>query len=296
MRGIVRGRPRISSPEGVQSVNPSITADVEAEDVLARPLPRQNREVGFWVTVWVARIAILALFLGGWQLYGDKSKVQRLIFSTPGNVASTLTGWVHQSAFWDDLRVTLTEAVLGYLVGVAAAVVLASVVFASPLLERFLRPYIAVMNALPKVVLAPLFLLWLGIGISSKVYFTASVIFFIVFYGVYSGMKSIDLKLVDNMRALGASSVSVVRHVYAPAILTWIIAGLRLSFTFALLATVLGEFLGGTEGLGVRISLATQQLQNNVVVAGIVAIALVAVAFDRALVRLERRFAKWKLF
>jgi NitT/TauT family transport system permease protein len=256
----------------------------------------RRREVGFRVTVWVARLAILAAFLAVWQGFGSKSDVEKLIFSTPGQVASTLLGWLHDPTFWRDLRITLTEATLGYLVGVAAAVALAAVVFASPMLERFLRPYLAVLNALPKVVLAPLFLLWLGIGISSKVYFTASVIFFIVFYGVYTGMRSIDLKLVDNMRALGASKASIVRHVYAPAIVTWIVAGLRLSFTFALLATVLAEFLGGTEGLGVRISLATQQSQGNIVVAGIVAIAVIAVVFDRVLVRVEHRFAKWKLF
>jgi NitT/TauT family transport system permease protein len=180
--------------------------------------------------------------------------------------------------------------------GVVSGVVLAAVVFSSTTIERFLRPFVAVFNALPKVVLAPLFLLWFGIGISSKVYFTASVIFFIIFYGVYTGMKAIDVSLVNNMRALGASTVDLTVHVYAPAILTWIVAGLRLSFTFAILATVLGEFLGGTEGLGVRISLATQQLQNNVVIAGIIAIALVAVLVDRSLVRVERRFTRWKLF
>jgi NitT/TauT family transport system permease protein len=118
--------------------------------------------------------------------------------------------------FWTDCGITLTEAALGYLLALVVAVVLASVVFSSPLLERFLRPFIAVFNALPKVVLAPLFLLWFGVGVSSKVYFTASVIFFIVFYGVYTGMKSIDLTLVDNMRALGASTLSLVRHVYGP--------------------------------------------------------------------------------
>jgi NitT/TauT family transport system permease protein len=260
------------------------------------PPLRPQREVGFWLVVWTARLAMLAAFLGAWQWYGSKSAVQQLIFSTPSNVASTMTHWISDPTFWRDLRITLTEAVLGYLLGVAAAVALAGVVFSSALLERFLRPFVAVLNALPKVVLAPLFLLWFGIGVTSKVYFTASVIFFIVFYGVYAGMKSIDLRLVDNMRALGANTVSLVVHVYAPAILTWIVAGLRLSFTFALLSTVLGEFLGGTEGLGVRISLATQQLQNNIVVAGIITIALVAVLFDRALVKVERRYAKWKLF
>jgi NitT/TauT family transport system permease protein len=211
-------------------------------------------------------------------------------------VLTTLGHWTNNATFWRDLGITLTEAVLGYLMGVVSGVVLAAVVFSSATIERFLRPFVAVFNALPKVVLAPLFLLWFGIGISSKVYFTASVIFFIIFYGVYTGMKAIDVSLVNNMRALGASSVDLTVHVYAPAILTWIVAGLRLSFTFAILATVLGEFLGGTEGLGVRISLATQQLQNNVVIAGIVAIALVAVLVDRSLVRVERRFSRWKLF
>jgi sulfonate transport system permease protein len=259
-----------------------------------QPVTRTTSGRRFWA--WTARVLIVVAFVGVWQAIGTRSPVERLTFSTPESVLTTLGHWTNNATFWRDLGITLTEAVLGYLMGVVSGVVLAAVVFSSATIERFLRPFVAVFNALPKVVLAPLFLLWFGIGISSKVYFTASVIFFIIFYGVYTGMKAIDVSLVNNMRALGASSVDLTVHVYAPAILTWIVAGLRLSFTFAILATVLGEFLGGTEGLGVRISLATQQLQNNVVIAGIVAIALVAVLVDRSLVRVERRFSRWKLF
>jgi NitT/TauT family transport system permease protein len=259
-----------------------------------QPVTRNTRGRRFWART--ARVLIVVAFVGAWQTIGTRSPVERLTFSTPESVLTTLGRWTNDATFWRDLGITLTEAVLGYLMGVGSGVVLAAVVFSSTTIERFLRPFVAVFNALPKVVLAPLFLLWFGIGISSKVYFTASVIFFIIFYGVYTGMKAIDVSLVNNMRALGASTVDLTVHVYAPAILTWIVAGLRLSFTFAILATVLGEFLGGTEGLGVRISLATQQLQNNVVIAGIIAIALVAVLVDRSLVRVERRFTRWKLF
>ena len=259
-----------------------------------QPVTRNTRGRRFWART--ARVLIVVAFVGAWQTIGTRSPVERLTFSTPESVLTTLGRWTNDAAFWRDLGITLTEAVLGYLMGVVSGVVLAAVVFSSTTIERFLRPFVAVFNALPKVVLAPLFLLWFGIGISSKVYFTASVIFFIIFYGVYTGMKAIDVSLVNNMRALGASTVDLTVHVYAPAILTWIVAGLRLSFTFAILATVLGEFLGGTEGLGVRISLATQQLQNNVVIAGFIAIALVAVLVDRSLVRVERRFTRWKLF
>lgn len=259
-----------------------------------QPVTRNTRGRRFWART--ARVLIVVAFVGAWQAIGTRSPVERLTFSTPESVLTTLGRWTDDATFWRDLGITLTEAVLGYLMGVVSGVALAAVVFSSTTIERFLRPFVAVFNALPKVVLAPLFLLWFGIGISSKVYFTASVIFFIIFYGVYTGMKAIDVSLVNNMRALGASAVDLTVHVYAPAILTWIVAGLRLSFTFAILATVLGEFLGGTEGLGVRISLATQQLQNNVVIAGIIAIALVAVLVDRSLVRVERRFTRWKLF
>jgi len=259
-----------------------------------QPVTRNTRGRRFWART--ARVLIVVAFVGAWQAIGTRSPVERLTFSTPESVLTTLGRWTNDATFWRDLGITLTEAVLGYLMGVGSGVVLAAVVFSSTTIERFLRPFVAVFNALPKVVLAPLFLLWFGIGISSKVYFTANVIFFIIFYGVYTGMKAIDVSLVNNMRALGASTVDLTVHVYAPAILTWIVAGLRLSFTFAILATVLGEFLGGTEGLGVRISLATQQLQNNVVIAGIIAIALVAVLVDRSLVRVERRFTRWKLF
>jgi NitT/TauT family transport system permease protein len=128
------------------------------------------------------------------------------------------------------------------------------------------------------------------------VYFVASLIFFIIFYGIYSGLRSIDKSLLDNTRALGASKAQLVRHVYAPATASWIVSSLRVGAAFALLAAIFSEFLGATGGIGKRIAVAQQLLQNQVVMAGIFVIAVVALALDRVLIRVERRFARWRVF
>lgn len=251
---------------------------------------------GYRALVWAIRIAILVVFLGAWQIYGTKSDYTKVVIGSPDKIVSVLKDWVSGPSFWADLRTTLTEAGLGYLLGAAAAIATVTVVASMPLLDRFLSPFISLLNALPKIALAPLFLVWFGINLTSKVYFVASLIYFIIFYGIYSALNSIDKTLLDNTRALGASRVDLVINVYIPAIVSWITSSLRLGGAFALLAAVFAEFLGSNGGIGERISSAQQQLMNNDVMAGVFVIAVVALLLDRILVFVERRFDRWRAF
>lgn len=274
--------------------------DLPAESVLEDELKDvptdRTRAVGYRILVWTLRIAILGGFLAGWQILGSSTPYWTLVLTSPSKIWSVLQSWSTGSLFWTDLRVTLIEAALGFLLGTVLAVIVVAIVVATPLLDRFLRPFLAVLNALPKVVLAPLFLVWFGINTRAKVYFVASVIFFVVFYGVEKGLKSIDRQFLDNTKALGATKRQLVRNVYLPAIATWICSSLRLSVAFALLAAVFSEFLGASEGVGRRISNGQQLLHNDEVMAGIFVIAVVALIADRLLLRVERRFTRWRLF
>ena len=200
------------------------------------------------------------------------------------------------SDFWLDIGLTTLEAALGYALGVAIAILLVAVIVPVRALDRFFAPFIAMANALPKIVLAPLFILWLGFSITSKVLFVAAGIFFLIFYGVYSGVRSIDQVLLDNARVLGASRLRLVVDVYLPSIVGWLISSLRLSSAWALTGAVVSEYLGSNSGIGYRIALAQQTLDPSTVIAGIVAVAVLAVVVDRALVLIESRYTQWRVF
>jgi len=253
-----------------------------------------DRSTAYVVTVWTARVGILVAFFGAWQRLGSSSAYWELFVTKPTRIASEMWSWFGEGAFWNDLRATLTAAGLGYIAGVIAAIIAVGLVAPFPVVGRLVRPFIAASNALPKVALAPLFLFWFGIGIGSKVYFVASFIFFIVFYGVYTAVKSINLDLLDNTRVLGASKPQMVRHVYLPAMATWVISSLRIGIPFSILAAVFSEYLGGSAGVGVRIAIGQQMLRNHQVMAGVFILATIALVLDRVLVRAEGHLGRWK--
>jgi NitT/TauT family transport system permease protein len=269
-----------------------------AIDVAAAARQARCRRAGGaprWV-IWLARLAIAGTALTLWQIGGSADGYWNLVFSSPANVLATLLKWVSDPAWWQHLWTTLEEAALGYLLGVSLALALVAAVAPYPVVGRFLGPFIAALNSLPKIALAPLFILWFGIKLQSKVYFVASLICFIVFHGVLSGLRTIDPDLLANTRMLGASRAQLLVEVYIPAILTWIIASLRLSLAWALLSAVIAEYLGSNKGLGFLVATGQQSLQANVVIAGILVVATVSVALDRLLIHAERRMTQWRAF
>lgn len=270
------------------------TGHVVVERVNARQ-PRTLGTTGATLIVWIGRVVVLAVVLGVWGL-ASRSQHWQFLVGDPRTVARQLKGWVQSVGFWSDVGTTLVEAALGYVLGVAVAIVLVAVIVPLPIMARFTAPFIAMANALPKIVLAPVFILWLGFSLTSKVLFVASGIFFVIFYGVYSGLRGIDRVLVDNMRVHGAGTVALVRNVYLPSIVVWLISCLRLSAVWALTSAVISEYLGSNKGLGFRIAQGQQLLNPNTVLAGILVIAVIAVLFDRLFVLVERRFTSWRVF
>ncbi|MFE7421066.1 ABC transporter permease [Rhodococcus sp. NPDC057529] len=269
------------------------TSDPWAEPASADRTRRISRRA---VVVWMTRIGVLAALIAGWQLFGTSSPARELVFSTPGAVVESFWVAFSEGEWGSALFITLQEAVLGFLLGVTAAVVLVAIIVPVPLLARFVAPFVAAANALPIVVLAPMFIVWFGISLQSKVYFVSMAIFFIIFHGLYAGLGAIDKSLVDNARLLGARRFALVKEVYAPAVLTWVIAGLRLSSAWALLAAVVAEYLGANQGIGYEIASAQQQLRTDDVVAGLLLVAVIAVILDRALVRFEAHVSRWRVF
>jgi NitT/TauT family transport system permease protein len=245
--------------------------------------------------VVATQIALFVVVMGGWAAL-SRDEVWVNLVGSPVGVATQFAEWFKDSGFWADVGLTALEGALGYLLGVLIAVVLVAIIVPVRALDRFFAPFIAMANALPKIVLAPLFILWLGFSITSKVLFVAAGIFFLIFYGVYSGLRGIDTALLDNARVLGATRARLISDVYLPSIVGWLISSLRLSSAWALTGAVVSEYLGSNSGIGYRIALAQQTLDPSAVIAGIIAVAVLAVLVDRLLVLVERRYTQWRVF
>lgn len=246
--------------------------------------------------VWVARAVILGGGLGLWEWYGANSTYASFVFSTPTAILSTMRAWVTQGAFWNDVWLTTQVSGLGYLMAIVLALGLVAIVMAAPAIGKFLSPFLAALNALPKIVLFPLFIVWFGLTMKGRVYFVGTAIFFLIFYGVNAGLRSLDRDLIDNARMLGATRTQLVRTIYIPAIVTWLVTSLRVSAAMALLAAVVAEYLNGQGGLGYRIQVGRSLFKSDQVLAGILFVGFMALVVDRVLVRVQRRFDKWRVF
>jgi NitT/TauT family transport system permease protein len=190
--------------------------------------------------------------------------------------------------------VTLEEALLGFVIGVALGVVSGIALGRIQLLAEVFAPYIKVMNSIPRIVLGSIFILWLGLGISSKVALAVVLVFFAVFFNAFQGAREVDRNLVASARILGASRRQVTRHVVLPSAMTWIIASMHVSFGFALIGAIVGEFLGAQRGLGLLISQAQGTFNADGVFAAMVIIAVVALAAEGLITLLERRLLSWR--
>jgi len=215
--------------------------------------------------------------------------------SEPRAIAVRIATWLTSGLIWGHLLVTLEEAFLGLLIGSALGIVAGFALGRSPLAARVFDPYVTMLNAVPRVVLAPLFLLWFGLGIWSKVALAVTLVFFVMFFNTYQGVRDADRVIVDNVRMLGATERQLVRHVLVPSALTWIFSSLHTSLGFAMVGAVVGEYLGAARGLGYVISQAEGTFDTTGVFAGMVVLGLVVVAVSAAVTRLERWLLRWKI-
>jgi NitT/TauT family transport system permease protein len=215
-------------------------------------------------------------------------------FSRPSDIARRIVTWVVGGTIWPHLVVTLQESFLGLTIGAGLGIVLGFVLARAPTAARIADPFIKMLNAIPRVVLAPLFLLWFGLGIWSKVALAVTLVFFVLFYSTYQGVRDADRIIINNVRMLGASERQLVRHVLIPSALTWIFASLHTSLGFAVVGAVVGEYLGSARGLGYMIQQAEGTFDTTGVFAGMFVLGVVVVVVSLGVTRLERWLLRWK--
>ncbi|MGD9511591.1 MAG: ABC transporter permease [Geminicoccaceae bacterium] len=240
------------------------------------------------------RVGVFLAALLLWHVLTAAGILDPFFFSRPIAVMQRVWHEFAGGGVWTDLRVTLTETMLAFAIGTMAGVVCGFWFARSPLVSAVLAPYLQVLNAMPRVVLAPIFALWLGLGIWSKVALGFTLVFFIVFFNVYQGVKEVSPVILANARMLGMNERQLVRHVYLPSALAWLFSSLHAAVGFALVGAVVGEYLGASAGLGYRIAQAEGVFDTTGVFAGMVILAGFVIVIDAAMGILERRLLRWR--
>ncbi len=215
-------------------------------------------------------------------------------FSNPADVALRIVKWFADGSIWKHLWITLVEATLAFVIGSVGGVLVGFWFARKPLVAAVFDPYVKMVNALPRVVLAPIFALWLGLGIWSKVALGVTLVFFIVFFNVYQGVKEVSLTTLNNARMLGMNERQLMRHVYWPSALSWMFSSLHTSVGFAVVGAVVGEYLGSAAGLGYLIQQAEGVFDVAGVFAGMVVLAAFVIAIDVLVTMVENRLLVWR--
>jgi len=248
--------------------------------------------------IYAAQAATFVVIFGGWQLFTSLKIVDPFFFGQPSGIVRTLWHWVqHGTAYgsvWSQIWVTMEEALLGFVFGVAGGVVFGILLGQVRFLADVLGPYIKAVNALPRIVLGSIFLIFLGLGMTSKVVLAAVLVFFVVFFNAFQGVREVDKNFIANARILGASRLQVIRNVVIPSALTWIIASLHVAFGFAVIGAIVGEFLGAQKGLGLIISTAQNNFDADGVFAAMLIIGVIALTAEWLIGLMERRLLAWR--
>jgi NitT/TauT family transport system permease protein len=237
---------------------------------------------------------LLVGFLALWETATRRAWIDPFFVSQPTVLAVQIFDWVRSGFIFRHLWVTIQETILGFLLGTALGVGIGFLFAHWQTLAHIFDPLMVALNAMPRVVLAPLFILWFGLGLLSKVVMVVSLVFFVVFFSTYTGLREVDRDLVNNARILGANPRHMIRHVLLPSALTWIFSSLRTSIGFALIGAVVGEYLGSHEGMGYVISYAESMFNATGVLAGLFVLMAAVIAIDLALKWLDTRFSYWK--
>jgi NitT/TauT family transport system permease protein len=253
--------------------------------------------------VW--QLALLAALIAFWHVMTapglippfmfENDRQAAFFFGEPAKVAVRIWDWfVTDADIYRHLGITLLETVLAFGIGAVAGLGCGLWLALQPMASALLEPYVKALNSMPRIILAPIFAVWFGLGIGSKVALGVTLVFFIVFFNVYQGVKEVSPVVLANARMLGASQRQLLRHVYLPSATSWVFSSLHTSVGLAFVGAVVGEYLGSSQGVGYLILQAEGTFDINTVMAGIAVLTAFALALDALVGRIEGRLIKWQ--
>ncbi len=245
------------------------------------------------VLILVLRVLVGVAFISLWH-YASGRWIDTLLISSPEAVGARLWRWTLDGTLWSNLSVTLEATALGFVIGCGIGFSFGLLFGRFQLLAEVFDPYITAIYSIPKIALAPLFIIWFGIGIESKVAVSAAIVFFVIFLNTFSGVREVDPIYVHTTKIMGGGEGSVLRHVIIPSAASWVITGLKVSVPYALVGTVIGEFMSSNSGIGYLISQATGLFNTASVYAGIIVLAVVGAIINAGLKYVEAWVLRWR--
>lgn len=276
-----------------EAFSESDVTSAASETAAARVSARNRR-----ILINVLRVLFLVVIVGGWEWLSRLGVIDPFFWGQPSGIWKQIVTWVQdgtaQGPLWVQIAVTLEETVIGFAIGVVLGIIFGVVLGRNRFLADVLGPYIKAANSIPRVVLGSIFVIGFGLGIQSKIALAVVLVFFIVFFNAFQGVREVDRNLLANARILGANQRQLSMEVIIPSALTWIIASLHTSFSFALVGAVVGEFLGSTEGIGLMIQTAQATFNANGVFAAMAILAVVALTAETLVTWLEGRLITWR--
>jgi NitT/TauT family transport system permease protein len=251
-----------------------------------------------------AQAAVLASVLVFWFVMTEPGLVPSFYFSNPNQAAfffgqplkvfEVILEWFVSGSIYKHLGITLFETVMAFMIGTGAGMAMGLWLALSPTAAAILDPYVKALNSMPRVILAPIFAVWFGLGVWSKVALGVTLVFFIVFFNVYQGVREVSPTLLANARMLGAERIGLLRYVYLPSAMSWVFSSLHTSVGLAFVGAVVGEYLGSAAGVGYLILQAEGTFDINTVFAGIVVLTVFALVLDAVVSLVEKRLMKWQ--
>lgn len=243
---------------------------------------------------WLRQLATFAILLAIWEAAGRFGLLNPVFAPSPSQIGAALADLFADGRIWPHLEATFSAAIGGLALGIIVGIVLGVVAALLPMLAELLEPVMTLLNAIPRVILAPLFVIWLGIGLASKVALSFILVAVLIFFTVFSGIRQVDRKLIERVTTLGGTRWSLVRHVYMPSVTAWILSNLKVAVGFAFTGACVGEFVAATRGLGYLLSFAQSTYNAALMFALIFLILVVVLAIFAASSRLEKYLLRWQ--
>jgi NitT/TauT family transport system permease protein len=244
--------------------------------------------------ILAAQLLVGVVLLGGWELSAG-TIIDTFFVSKPSLIAAELWRQATTGTLWRDLWVTIVqETLVGYAVGATLGIVLGFLLAQAPVAARILNPYLIAINGVPRIALAPLFIIWFGIGLTSKIWLAGMMAFFLAFFNTFAGVGGVERGHLNVARVMGAGRLELITKVVLPSASPWIITGLRLAIPYALVAAVVGEMVMSTAGIGHRIINATQTFNITGTMSGVIVLMLIVMLFNWLLDRFEARLLRWR--
>ncbi len=246
------------------------------------------------MNIFLTRLGLIVGFFGLWEAAVALGWLNPFFFGRPSGIFADLWRITSSGYVFYHLWITLQESILGLALGGASGVAVAFALAASPFWNRVLDPILMVLYGIPRIALAPLFILWFGLGVASKVVFALVLVFFLLLFNTLAGLKGVKREMVDAIRVMGASRGQILRKVTLPAVMPWMLAGLKSGVGMALLGAIVGEYVGGNAGLGWMINSAAGLFETTRVFSALFVLGALVLGVNQGLNLLERRLLRWR--